>query len=238
MSDESTQTDAQDTPSEQSADTIDVDARINKAITNHLSRFKKSLAKETQETLSGLLDPIVAQITEMREAPRQDGDSVEHASDGDTDKYVKKLEAERKRFEAERQKWAQELEAERQQREDEKAKRLRDEERSALTSALHDAGVTGAAARAATALLYTEENRVRRDDDGSIVFVASEEWGEVELGLTDGLKKWLDTDDGKTFMPPRGTSGSGAAPSARPPQSTAGMSPVEQAMAALEKGLS
>lgn len=92
---------------------------------------------------------------------------------------------------------------------DNAAKSARDEERSRLAEQLTAEGITGAKLKAAVALLHTEERRIKRNDQGSIVYVGDD--GD-ETDLKAGLKSWLSTDDGKSFLPPRGAQGSGTQP--------------------------
>lgn len=92
--------------------------------------------------------------------------------------------------------------------------------RQKLAKALADAGVNDASrADLAVGILIDAKKHVRymADDSDDIVFQDAE--GETDL--TGGIKRWVKSDAGKVFLPPRGTNGSGdrgggSAPGARP----------------------
>jgi len=81
------------------------------------------------------------------------------------------------------------------------------EERSALHEALAAAGVPKERLRGATALLYTEDKRVKRTDDGKIHFVVAD---DDEKPIAEGVAAWLKTPEGLQYAPPRNAGGSGA----------------------------
>lgn len=109
------------------------------------------------------------------------------------DKRVAKLQAQVQAMEAERKA--------------EKEKALRAEERSAVLQALTSGGVRKEQVGALTTWLLSEDSgrKVRRDAEGNIVFVGDD---EDEVTVTEGLKAWLGTDEGKAYVAPRGAQGS------------------------------
>lgn len=129
------------------------------------------------------------------------GSAVGNAATGNTeaDRRLAKLEKQLAKTQAER-------DAEKKAREEQTLKAARDEERSKLSEVLADAGVDPKRSRAAIALLHSEDKRVRRNDEGKIVFV-QDDGDEVDLKV--GVKKFLETDEGKVFLPPRPVAGSG-----------------------------
>jgi hypothetical protein len=82
--------------------------------------------------------------------------------------------------------------------------------RQKSTEALTEAGVTGAGTRHAfNSLLADGRIKWEGDDSEELLFVDSK--GD-ELPLADGVKSWVESDDAKMFLPPRGASGSGDPP--------------------------
>ena len=120
------------------------------------------------------------------------------AASGSDDPRFQDLEARLAKSEKEREK-------EKRARAEEKAAGRKAEERTKLSEALTAAGITGPKLRAAIAILHTEDARVKRGEEDSIVFVD----GDDEIDLGEGVKRWLATEDGKAFLPPRGAKGAG-----------------------------
>lgn len=119
-------------------------------------------------------------------------------ADPKTAKELRKLQKRLEASEAERA-------AEKKAREEQTAKSQRDELRAKVSEQLSGAGIAGAKLRGALSLLIEEDKKIRRDQDGAIVFVE----GDDEIELAEGLKKWFASDDGKAYLPPRGASGAG-----------------------------
>lgn len=98
----------------------------------------------------------------------------------------------------------------------EKADLQAKQERTEILSSLSDAGAVQA--QHALAVLKAT-NRIKRNDDGELVFVAQREVAgekfEEEVALDEGVKEWLTTDEGKIYAPPKGAEGSGAGPSGK-----------------------
>lgn len=99
-----------------------------------------------------------------------------------------------------------ELTRERKARKEEKARASRDEERSKVSELLSSAGIPAPRMKGALAVLHEVDKRVVRDSDGTIMFRDDE---EGEIPLAEGVKKWLSTDEGKAYLPPRGAQGVG-----------------------------
>lgn len=86
----------------------------------------------------------------------------------------------------------------------------RKDERDAITIALRKNGVTEANIKVLTPYLHGESGRVKRDKEGNVVFTIQRDWGTEETPIEAGLTEWLTkTEDGKSYMPPVGTSGTG-----------------------------
>ena len=66
--------------------------------------------------------------------------------------------------------------------------------------------------KGAMAILVSDEQRIRYDDDGSLVFVENQ---DSVLDLSTGIKAWMKSDDAKLYLPPSGAMGSGGRPVAR-----------------------
>ncbi len=100
------------------------------------------------------------------------------------------------------------------ERETERKTAAQQEERSELSAALSRAGITNASqAKAAVALLYTEEKRVARGSDGKIIFRGIDKYGDAQdLDLDEGIKQWASTEDGKVYLPAKEARGAGSKP--------------------------
>jgi len=66
--------------------------------------------------------------------------------------------------------------------------------------------------KGAMAILVSDEQRIRYDDDGSLVFVENQ---DSVLDLSTGIKAWMKSEDAKLYLPPSGAMGSGGRPVAR-----------------------
>ena len=165
--------------------------------------------KRLMGQIEKLLETRLSSLTQRAAAPADDPDDDEpHAAPAQgqqaapEDRRFAKLERQLAKERAAREA-AEKATAERD------AKASRDDERARLSGLLQEAGISGAKLKAAVAVLHTEDRRVKRDADGSIVFVADD--GD-EVPLAAGIKTWLNSEEGKTYLPPRGSSGSGATP--------------------------
>jgi hypothetical protein len=105
--------------------------------------------------------------------------------------------------------------------------------RSKLGEELGKVGIVDPArVKAASALLITEEGRVRLDEDGNAVFAES---ADSVLDLATGIKAWAKSEDAKIFIPATGARGSGDAARASKAQQASG--PQEMSLADLGLGL-
>ena len=194
--------------------TAKINETVNAALTGHMTRMKGAMTKEVAQMLESGLTPLAEQLAALA-APKTTEPSTTGDGTGDT-------EADKKRAIADA-KHADELKKMQARLDDADAKtakaeaiRAEQEERTALSQALTEAGVDGPRMKGAMALLYTEERRLARDDDGTIKYRVNGTYGEEMVSLKDGLKAWLETDEGKAYLPPRGATGSGANPSGQP----------------------
>ncbi len=81
--------------------------------------------------------------------------------------------------------------------------------RATLEARLKSAGFDADRVHLTVGTLIDAQKRVRYGDDDSITFRGDD---NEEVDLETGLKGWAQTKDGKSFMPPRGASGSGDRP--------------------------
>lgn len=80
--------------------------------------------------------------------------------------------------------------------------------RQATTDALSECGITGFGNKAAFNHLLAEGRIVHENDSGDDLLFVSEKGDR--LPLRDGIKAWAESEEAKTFLPPRGAAGSGA----------------------------
>lgn len=99
---------------------------------------------------------------------------------------------------------------------EEQAKRAKDAEAAqkaeALANGVRDALVAGGAdpKRVQIALSHlTATGRIKLDDKGQPAFAFTRDWGEELAPAAKGATEWLGTDEGKLFVPPVGSQGSG-----------------------------
>ncbi len=79
-----------------------------------------------------------------------------------------------------------------------------------LTEQLAAVGVTEPAYIKAARALLRSEMRVEEDDQGSIVVLARDPDLDTSVPAAERIKAWADSEEGKTFVGPRGNSGGGA----------------------------
>lgn len=171
---------------------------VNAAISTHSTRLKGTLSKE----FDGLLGPIKEALAKATTPPppRDASNELDIERQKSMDR-IRELEDKYKAAES-----AREAEAQRA---------LRVEERNVLQDALRKGGVDDARIRPAVALLYTEEQRIVRDDNGKVSMKVVGKYGEELLPVDKAVAGWLQSDDGKIFLPPRGAAGSGSSHSGR-----------------------
>lgn len=173
---------------------------VNKANSSHFNRLKKQFDSKLEE-MSAQIQALTSHLTERStpaegDAPSKEGDTdevtkVRRAADRKLKEMNKLLEAEQARLEAERN------------------KRYEGEERQKLSTALQDNGVSGSLLEGAMALLYDKQKRIRRSEDGELSFVVPRDGYEDEMPIADAVTEWLNSDAGRSYLPPRDVKGSG-----------------------------
>lgn len=169
---------------------------VNAAVSTHNKRLSKTF--ETQ--IATALGPIMEKLTvsETAEAPKAEESSAS-----------KEMKAQLEAMRAQ-------LAAEKDQREAERSKRMVAEERDLLRTTLLNNGVPSDRVELAEAYLYDKHRRLERDDDGNIQFLVPEQGYTDRLPIGEGIAKFLKTDIGKTFLPPKDAGGSGSRGGSRP----------------------
>lgn len=188
------------------------DGKINAALDSHLTKFKKSVerdfAKKTEAAIAAALSPLSKQFEDI--AKKFTAAPQKTKKDDESADITSKLDEERKMWASKFAELEKQTIHERTLREEGEKKQKTTEEKHALTAALNTAGITGAKQRAAIALLYTEDKRVVRNDDGEIGFTVQKAGYTEHVTLEEGINQWLKTEEGKEFLPARGAGGSGA----------------------------
>lgn len=143
------------------------------------------------------LKGLIAGMAKPTENPPS-GDPVKDFKDSDEYKALiqrdKDRETEHLAYKAEREKEVQ------------ASKRA--EEKSAIESALRTAGVPELQLRSATALILSD-GVVQRDDNNSVIYQFDRGEYKEPLSVSDGITEFLGTDEGKTFLPATGATGTG-----------------------------
>lgn len=166
-----------------------IDASIGKAIKGlDIDKKLEGLKTETDKKLEGIkVDP-----------PK---DPPKDPPGGDDSPALRKLQAEQEKLQ-------KALEAQTKRAEEAETKRRADLLQNSVRDALIAQGADPK--RVALALpVLKERGTVRLDDKGAPVFTFQRNGYEESLDVTAGAKEWLSTDDGKIYMPPVGTQGTG-----------------------------
>lgn len=221
-----------------------VNGAVNGAITNHLSRFKKDMTESVTSLLGQQLAPIGEQLKTLASAPAPTPGAGKKGSADDLPDSIREQMARQTTQIDEQKKQIDQLlaanKAEKDAREAELNNRLKGEERNAIAAHLRTKGWNDASIRAATAILHTEDQRVSRSEDGSIVFRQQKGTGAAayvdQLPVEKGLDLWLTSDEGKSLTPARQVAGSGAG-SARGTGHPAGPSDEKAKAAAVLKNV-
>ena len=107
-----------------------------------------------------------------------------------------------------------------QQLRQEETKRKESTARNTLKDALAAEGVPGDRIKQAVGYLFDAEKRVEYSESGNLEFLIPETGYTDRLTVSDGVKKFLSSDEGKMYLPAREVAGSGntggSAPKARP----------------------
>jgi hypothetical protein len=183
----------------------DLDERIKKVVARQVSgavdgRLGRGKMKEIiAESVRGVLGEV------LPEALKPLGLSKAPAAGADDGEDTPKM----KQLRAEQQALAAKLEEQKRERETERSARLEAENRSLLQAALRAAGVPDNRLRGATAELYLDQKRVKRDADDRVVMTFKRDGYVEDLELSEGVAEWLKTEDGKVYLPPVETRGSG-----------------------------
>lgn len=188
-----------------------IDARINAALGTHMTRFRNSFERDLKKNVETMLTKAVSPFgKQLEELNKKFTQKPKEPKDDTTRDYEARLDEERKKFEARQRELEAAFKQERELREATEHRTRVDEEKHALRAALSNAGITGPHQRAAVSLLYNEDSRVIRNEDGEIRFSVQKAGYTDEVSLDEGITDWLKTDEGKAFLPPKGAGGSGA----------------------------
>ena len=187
-----------------------IGSAINAALTSRLKRgvIKDELGGMVTEAVTNAVTAALAANTGAGEGEGGKGDKG-GGQGGDIHQHpdFQAMQARQKELESK-------LADQERARQDEITQRHRSEERSALEGSLRTAGVTAELVPAATALLFESRGVLGRNDQGTIVYKAQRDGYVDELKIEDGVREFLETAEGKSFMPAAGAGGSGARPGA------------------------
>jgi hypothetical protein len=170
---------------------------INQAITNQFRRgfVKEMITQTVSESVGSAVKDALKDFTPPAPPPAT-GDG------GNESDEVKALQARLKEQETK----FEDMQRKTKEKEDAAA---RQEERGILESQLRKQGVPDARLRAAVSLISHELGTVQRDDTNNIIWNAQRDGYSERLSVDDGVKEFLNTDEGKTFLPPTNAGGSG-----------------------------
>lgn len=185
-------------------------------LTEHFAAMLKKHSEDTSKALDGQIAKAVkgVDVDKKMEAKLEalKAELATAKANAEDEKPPAKQEAgespEIKRMRAEMAELKRQSEA--QMRRAEEAEAARRSE--ALTSGVRDALLASGAdaKRVSVALSHLRATQaVKLDEKGNPVFVATREWGEDLVPVSKGAAEWLQTEEGKFFLPPSGAQGTG-----------------------------
>lgn len=210
-------------------DDADIDEKVNKAVNKALAG---QLSRKLGPAIEAALKPVLARLTEKPKPDDdddQDDDSGDDDDDGDgdgdppmptkkpkpgkapaPDPQVRKLN--RKLVEMDRQ-----LKEEKEQRQKVESARKNALVDTELTRSLTELGVDKNRLRGALAVHRGSASVVDDEESGQprVIFKVKRDGLEDELAPAEALKEWADTDEGKSYLAPTGSTGGAGT---RPPK--------------------
>lgn len=166
--------------------------QLNRAITQRLKSFEKSIASSLEESSKAML----SKLEEMRPPPQASSQPEKAA---DESPIVKGLQKQIADLQAKQKAADEAVQAARMAQRDQAL-------RTKLAEELGRYGVDSGRVKHAVGYLVDAAKAVSYDE-GSDEIVFKDKNDVVDLST--GLKSWLSTDDGKIYVPPRGAQGSG-----------------------------
>ena len=168
---------------------------VNAAVSNHVGRRTKQFEDRFTD-FSGKIEQLLSQQTAAPEPATTE-------EDGQADNRFKAMQAKLDRMEQEVKNREDQLKAEAAQRMDLNA-------RNSLKDALSAAGVPGDRIKHAMAFLYDgSDKRVKHSESGELEFLVQRDGWEETTSLAEGVNAFLDSDEGKFYLPARNVAGSG-----------------------------
>lgn len=165
---------------------------VNAAVSNQLSR---KLPAAIQSGVSGAIAPLQEMIEKLSSGGAGAGDDKQKG--GGPDPEVAKLRQEHEAMKAT-------LAAERKKAEDERKASQVQQTQAQLRDLLAKAGVEPLRMKGALAVLG---EGVQRSDDGQLSYRVQRTGYHEDLALQDGIREWLATDEGKSYLAPRADAG-------------------------------
>lgn len=193
--------------------------QFNKGATAREARLQQTFAKQLEAQQAKLEELLAARNDAKDDAPKSD--KPENAAQERAQKAAEKRMADLE---------AKLAASERAQLESAQ-KTARQEERAKAHSVMSAKGIVGARANAVAALLY-DAGKIKRAEDGAIVFVD----GNDEVEFEQGFSAWLTTGEGKEFLPARTVGGSGETAKGKGTPNKTAPRPGERLLAALKGG--
>ncbi len=181
--------------------------QLSRAITARFKAHEKTLESKFSELTTGLVSKFEEVTTKVAEGSKaKEAAKAESAKKAETQPTFEEspaYTAMRKQLEELTKKQEQAV----RERDAEKARSRDMGLRQKVSEALSAAGVDAARARLALGYLVDAAKIVRyaEDEPEAVVFRASD--GDQDLSA--GVRAWLKSEEGKVFLPPRGTQGSG-----------------------------
>ena len=178
---------------------------VNKIVNDALTAREKRAEERATKAAKAVEEKATAD-REAAEAAAAEGGGARVVKTGDAaaDRLAE-VEERAKRLEDKLAREGAARKAEAKAREAEREKALRDEETLKVTEMLKGANIPEARIKGVLAL-FTVDKRIARDASGAIIYKVDE---DESVPLSEGVKRFLDSDDGKQYLPSRGASGAG-----------------------------
>lgn len=187
---------------------------VNGAMTNWSKRLEAKIPSE-EKLIEKLTGSLAATLEEKLkgitggnpgDGKGNDGKGGSDPKGGELPDAVKQAIA---RMESENAQLKKRLNDKDEETKKEREQRQRDEERVALDGALRGLGIPEARVKGAASFLFHDSKKIKRNEAGEICFEVKRDYGMELIPVSQGVTEWAATEEGKAYLPPAGTSGSG-----------------------------
>lgn len=190
----------------------DAEKMIGAAVNNMNKRLEGKIAAGLEDVATKFgasfeeLKTVIANAAKPADPPAPKAKDKDSADDDRYNELKKNFE----QLKLDNDKALKQAAQERAAREAKELEIAQGEERSVLSKALEEGGLKDARRAGAAAYLYLDQKKIKRNEKNEVCFMDKDEYGEdVLVPVAVGVKKWLGTDEGKSYLPPVDAQGTG-----------------------------